>query len=202
MTNATIITNGHIADDKLGRLTPARHGAAAAASFATLGIVNGLLNRLYEASNHPVSYAEGQTSFDATAIKGWYDAMSKAGTLDVYVGTQLFDFVFMAALALFALAASSVVRRLNGPWRPGMMAATIGGLAIVGGTIFDAVENLVSFVMLADADGFADWLALPYSGAAVIKFALIGTGFVILAAATATGIVRRLGAATTSAALA
>jgi hypothetical protein len=54
----------------------------------------------------------------------------------------------------------------------------------------DALENLTSFVMLADPQGFADLLALPYSGFAVVKFALITAGMaavLISLALTATG---------------
>lgn len=168
------------------------HLVATIASFGLLGVVNSTLNRLYEASNHPVSYAEGQTSFDAEAIKGWYGAMSDAGTLDVYVGTQIFDYVFMAALALFGLTLASLIRRMNKPWRQGALLAQFGGLAVAIGACFDAVENLISFAMLADPTGFPDALAFPYSAAAVIKFAAIAIGVVSILGATIVGLVRRI----------
>jgi hypothetical protein len=57
---------------------------------------------------------------------------------------------------------------------------------------FDAVENLISFVMLADPDGFADVLVLPYSTAAVIKFVCIAVGMLALLAALLTGLVTRI----------
>ena len=38
------------------------------------------------------------------------------------------------------------------------------------GALADAVENLISFAMLADPQGFADWIALPYSAFAVLHY--------------------------------
>ena len=189
-----IVALGDAVHARLASMRWRGHLVFLVAAFATLGVVNAILNSLYAASNHPVSYAEGQTSFDAASVEGWYATMSDAGTLDVYVGTQIFDYVFMLALAAFALTAASVLRRSHAR-RPRLAAvARIGGLGVVIGTLFDAAENIVSFVMLGsfaatDPSGFADWLVLPYSAAAVAKFASIAIGFVALAVALAGAVV-------------
>lgn len=57
------------------------------------------------------------------------------------------------------------------------------GLSVMLGATFDAIENLISFVMLANPQGFANWIALPYSGFSAAKFALITLGMALLIAA-------------------
>lgn len=161
-----------------------RHVGLAAASFLVLGAVNATLNRLYDASGFPVPYAEGQTSFDADAVKGWYATMSDAGTLDTYVATQAFDYVFMAMLATTGFLVASVVVRIAGSGllaRLGRGARTLVPL----GAAADAVENLISFPMLARPETFADWLAIAHSSAATVKFSLIGIGLILLVVAIA-----------------
>ena len=49
-------------------------------------------------------------------------------------------------------------------------AALVVGLISIQAATFDALENGVSFIMLADPQGFADWLIYPYSSLAVAKF--------------------------------
>ncbi len=51
------------------------------------------------------------------------------------------------------------------------------------GTMFDVIENLISFVMLANPNEFANWIALPYSAVAVAKFACITVGMGLATAA-------------------
>ena len=151
----------------------ALHGAATVAAFFGLGAVQGRLDALYAQSNHPVDYATGQTTFDAVQIKGFYADMQGEGTLDVYMQTQQFDFLFLACMGLFGLLFGTFVARFarTGSWgrKSGLFAA---GLAVFG-ALCDATENLISFVMLTDPQGFLAWLALPYSGFAVVKFGAI-----------------------------
>jgi len=47
----------------------------------------------------------------------------------------------------------------------------------------DVLENLVSFVMLSNPTGFADWLVVPYSSFAVAKFAFYLIGYIWIVAA-------------------
>lgn len=166
------------------------HAAATIASFAGFQKVKAALDASYAASRHPVDYATGQTSFDAARIKGFYAHMQTEGTLDIYWRTQMIDFGFLALLGLSGLLLGCLVARFgrDNSWarRMGLIAAA----CFVAGACMDALENLTSFVMLADPQGFADWLALPYSGFAVVKFALItaGMGAVLISLAlTATG---------------
>mgnify|MGYP007065340162 CR=1 FL=1 len=46
----------------------------------------------------------------------------------------------------------------------------------------DAIENLISFVILGDPLGFSPWLAIPYSSFAAIKFACIEPIYLALGA--------------------
>jgi len=156
-----------IPEDRLSRRA---HGIAAMAAFVALGASNAVLNRLYEASGHPVDYATGQTSFSASQIKSWYATMEAGGTLDTYVATQLFDYVFI--LAVFAVGAlgATFLARVTGSARG--RGSSLGAAALIGtGAALDAVENLISFVMLANPQGFPDWIAVPSSAFAVAKFA-------------------------------
>jgi hypothetical protein len=66
------------------------------------------------------------------------------------------------------------------------------GLLVLMGAACDAIENGWSFVMLANPAGFADWLALPYSGFASIKFGLIALGILVLVISGVTSIAGRL----------
>jgi len=47
--------------------------------------------------------------------------------------------------------------------------------------ISDAIENLISFILLASPLDFPNWLAIPYSAVAVIKFGFWTIGMVWLA---------------------
>lgn len=175
----------------LQRASLGHHGLAALGTLVLLASQSALLNWSYAASNHPVGFAEGQTTFSATKIKGFYAVMQEAGTLDRYWQTQLLDFGLIIAMAVSGIAVGTFAARLNAPQSIFARAARLAALLICGGTIFDSIENLLSFVMLAQPQGFPDWLALPYSTAAVIKFALISAGLIALVLAFAAALVRR-----------
>jgi len=167
-------------EEKLLGLSVRRHGLLVAGSVVVLGVVNAVLNASYAASGHPVSYAEGQTTFSGSEIKGFYAVMEDGGTLGRYWQTQFIDFGFIAMMIVVGGAVGLLLARLG---HPGSVAARLGRLAAVViplGAAFDVVENLISFVMLADPQGFPEWLAVPYSAAAVVKFGLIGLGMVAL----------------------
>ena len=174
------------------RLPLSIHGALALGSFAVQQFALKTVNARYVRSEHPVSFAQGQTSFDAGAIKGWYAAMEAGGTMEIYVQTQLIDFGFIASMMLFGVLVGSFLARIA--WQKGI--ARLLGLAaavlVPMGAGFDVIENLISFVMLADSQGFADWIALPYSGFAVAKFAAIGAGYMGLLASVVINLPERL----------
>ncbi len=138
------------------------------------------LDGFYTRSKFPVSFFEGQTTFDAIELKGYYAHMIEQGTLDIYVQTQLVDFVFMATsfvslLVLAGAALRTLPRALHGTK---VFSVATAMLVIVPlAPAFDAIENLTSFIMLADPQGFSDWLVMPYSAFAVTKFALFALGY-------------------------
>ena len=148
--------------------------------FAVSGLIwiNGILDASYAASKFPVSFFVGQTGFNAELIKEYYNYMLTQHTLDTYWKTQFIDFGFIGATMLVGLFAGLVVAHLarSGSW--GKKFAIFAGAAVVTGAVCDIIENLWSFVMLSDPMGFADWIVLPYSAFASVKFALIALGMV------------------------
>ena len=165
------------------------HAGAVLAAFGAFQWVKGKLDASYAASNHPVDYATGQTAFSVDVTKSYYAHMEALGTLDIYRTTQLIDFGFIAGMIAFAFFLSTFVGRFadQGSWA--RKAAVFAGCAAITGAMFDVVENLISFVMLADAEGFSQGVALAYSGAASLKFALITLGMLgLLVAIVLTGV--------------
>ena len=156
------------------------HVTAAVGSVALFEVVKGALDRSYAALMHPVDYVMGQTSFDATTIKGYYATTEEAGTLGIYVRARIIDYGFIVAMCCLALFVFTLIVRLG---RDGSVGRRIGiwpGLLVWMGVICDAIENGGAFVMLANPTGFADWLAFPYSGFASVKFALIALSMLLV----------------------
>ena len=168
------------------------HLLATGGAIAAFQGVKTRLDASYAASGHPVDYATGQLAFDAGTIEGYYRTMQDAGTLGVYVQTQIIDFGFIAAVAALSLTLAALVARIG---RPGSVACRIGrwtALAGVTGAGFDAVENILSFGMLARPDAIPQVLALTYSSAAAAKFTLLTLAMVGLAGTLALAMVNRL----------
>jgi hypothetical protein len=158
------------------------------------------LNQSYAASKYPVPYYVAQLSFSAQKIKGWYASMLQTNTLDVYVRTQHIDFVFIASTLLLHFLVLVLVSRAFSTGSRGrtwmVWCAAISAVAPVA----DAMENLVSYVMLAQPTSFPDWLAIPYSSFSSIKFAFFCLAYlsipVGLIAAAAQCFIRRGGSPT------
>ncbi len=159
--------------DRMMTLPVWAHGASVLASVGCFNWIKLRLDASYAASNHPVDYATGQTTFDGAKIKGFYAHMTEAGTLDIYARTQLIDFAFIAAILLVGVTLGTFVTRFAQKASWGRRAGLSVAMLATGGAACDAVENLISLVMLANPTGFPNWLAVPYSGFAVVKFALI-----------------------------
>ena len=127
-----------------------------------------------------MNYFEQQTSFDAVKMKAWYAFMIQEGTFDIYLETQLIDFAFIATVILAGYTIWALVANLHpeegffNKWGQRLAFA----LPIAG--VFDILENLVSFFMIANPESFADALVLPYSTFAVLKFASWTIGLVWL----------------------
>ena len=132
----------------------------------------GWLNTLYDATKYPVSFFEGQTTFSGEVVKSHYAFLQREGTLGDFIHVQLYDYLYMLTMFVaFVLVCTAIYRSIpNKPWLKFLAKwmLIITPLAAV----FDALENAVSFVMLANPTGFANWLAYPYSAFAVIKFTL------------------------------
>lgn len=154
------------------------HVVLTAGVFGGFQWIKSKLDQSYAASLHPVDYATGQTGFSGETIKGYYAVMQDAGTLDVYRTTQLIDFGFLIALGCFGALLATLVARIARLDSWGRRLGVFAGLSAIMGACCDAIENGWSFVMLANPDGFSNWIALPYSGFAVAKF-----GFITLAMA-------------------
>ena len=159
--------------------------------FAAFNWIKSKLDSSYAASNHPVDYATGQTSFNGETIKGYYQTMIDAGTLDIYWQTQFIDFGFIVAIFCIGLFTGALVARFArvGSW--GRKLGRFAAFAIIMGALCDVIENLISFVMLSNPVNFQHWIALPYSGFAALKFLLITLGvFGVLASILMTAIGR------------
>ncbi|MGB1250757.1 MAG: hypothetical protein ACPG8W_09115, partial [Candidatus Promineifilaceae bacterium] len=120
----------------------------------------------------------GQTAFDGALIKSYYRVMIEAQTLDIYWQTQFIDFAFIVCFFAFGLLMPLLVRRLYRPKTTPYRITTWAAMLIPLGTIFDSLENLVSFAMLSQPLTFPNWIAPIYSTFAVLKFAAIGAGYV------------------------
>lgn len=167
----------------------ARLGTPTLALLALLALLAHLgatewLNASYAASRFPVPYHVAQLSFDAARLKAWYATLQGLGTLPLYLHTQHVDFAFIASvLALHPLVLLLVARALpaGGRWQQALVA--LAALSAVA-PLADALENGISYVMLANPQGFAPWLAQAYSSAAALKFA----AFTLAYAAAAVGL--------------
>lgn len=177
---------------RMTQLSVPVHGAMAVVSLGWFQWTKGLLDASYAASGHPVDYMTGQTSFSGEVIKGYYAAMSQAGTLDVYVTTQMIDFAFILGFVGIGLLICTLIARLGRADSIARKAGLFAGAFIVLGALCDMIENAWSFVMLANPSGFADWLALPYSSFAVLKFGCITLGMVCGVACIALAVVGRV----------
>lgn len=158
----------------------ALHGLCAFASFAGFQFAKARLDTSYAASWHPVDYVTGQTGFSAEMAKSYYAQMQAAGTLDIYVTTQMIDYGFILAMFCLGVFVYTLIARAGrvGSW--GRHLCVLAAVAVMAGAICDAIENAWSFVMLADPADFADWLAIVYSSFAVAKFALFGSAMLLV----------------------
>ena len=139
--------------------------------------VTDLLNASYASSGFPVPYWQAQLSFDANKLKGWYQILIERGTLDRYIQTQHIDFVFIASVLILhivvLLAISRALPANSGLRRAMIIAAMLSAIA----PIADALENGISYIMLANPADFAEGLAWIYSSLAAVKFAMFTVAY-------------------------
>jgi len=122
-------------------------------------ITSNILENSYTASLFPVPYFEQQTSFNSQLMKQWYAFMLAQDTMGIYLTTQFIDFAFIAVVANFHQK-GSLFRKVG---QSMAFALPLAGL-------FDILENLMSFPMIFNPRSFSDWLIIPYSTFASIKF--------------------------------
>lgn len=147
------------------------------------------LDHLYSLSQFPVSFFVGQTTFDAQELKSYYAVLIERGTLGRYVWVQIADYLFMltvfvAHFALMAAAYRSLPEQVT--LKKFARAMIFIGPMAAG---FDALENLVSFMMLSNPQDFSVWLVYPYSSFASIKFVIFGATYLWALAAIVIGFV-------------
>ena len=134
-------------------------------------IANKLLNQFYAASQFPVPYFEAQLSISSEKIKGWYSFLVENNTMDKYLFTQHFDFFFIVSVFVLHLSVLLLLSRLFAKASKMRKVMIVAALISIIAPLADALENLVSYVMIANHEGFADGLAIVYSSLAAIKFA-------------------------------
>lgn len=137
------------------------------------------LTASYIESKFPVPYYVAQLSFSPEKLKAWYSALHEQGTFDIYVLTQHIDSLFILSTLLlhcFALVLISRLFAFNSKGRKIMVTcALISCIA----PISDQLENLVSYIMLANPTGFVDGLAYIYSSFAATKFVFFVFAYVV-----------------------
>lgn len=171
-----------LSNDWLTKPTRARLSASLVLSLmlATGGYV--AVEISFATTNYPVSLLQGQLAFSGTAIKSHYATLIAQGTFDRFVLTQVIDFAWIIGLMLTLFFAHVAIARGQPPgskWRQFALRLAVVAPLIAAS---DAIENAVSFIMLADPKGFPGWLALLYSGLATIKWswAVIGVSLIVI----------------------
>jgi hypothetical protein len=141
------------------------------------------LNSSYAESRFPVPYFEAQLSFDHLKLKNWYGFLIEKGTLQTYIQTQHVDFLFIAStvvLHLFALLLLSRLFSEKTTWRRLMV---VSALIAMFAPLADAIENFISYVMLAHPLTFPAPLAIVYSSFSALKFAMFTFAYLVAIAA-------------------
>ena len=168
------------------------HLGATLLSFVAFQGTRIYLDKLYAASGHPIDFATGQLAFDGGVTLGYYEAMRAGGTFGIYVQTQLFDFAFIASVMLFGLCFGTLIARMGGQ---GSLTRKIGVgasiAAITGGTL-DALENMMSFVLMQFEAAIPQVLALIYSSFAALKFVALTSAMGLAVVALALGLLGML----------
>ncbi len=130
-----------------------------------------ILTASYIASKFPVPYFVAQLSFNPEQLKTWYGVLLDQGILDKYLQTQHIDSLFILSTLLLHCFALVLISRLFAVNSKGRKIMVVCALVSAIAPICDQLENLVSYVMLANPRDFFSGLAYIYSSFAAIKFA-------------------------------
>lgn len=129
----------------------------------------------------PGTLFQAQLAFRGETIKAQYETLIQQSTFSVYVTAQIIDYAWIFGLMLTLFFAHVAIARAqtNPGWRNLALSLAIIAPAIASA---DAFENLVSFFMLANPQGFPNWLAPIYSSFAAIKWgwSVIGVSILIV----------------------
>lgn len=128
------------------------------------------LTASYIESKFPVPYFVAQLSFSPEQLKGWYGFLIEQGTLDKYLQTQHIDSLFILSVLLLHSLALVLISRLFAENSKGRKIMVICALISAIAPVSDQLENLVSYIMLANPKDFLNELAYIYSSFAAIKF--------------------------------
>ena len=158
--------------------TAARLAVLTALSLAFNAWISKTLAASHAASRFPVPYFEAQLSFSGEKLKGWYALLNEMGTFDVYLRTQHLDSLFILSVLMLHGLALLLISRLFASGSRGRRIMVICPLVSAITPLSDQLENLVSYVMLANPTGFADGLAYLYSSFAATKFAFFVFAYV------------------------
>lgn len=136
------------------------------------------LDKSYVASKFPVPFYKGQTTFDAAVTKAHYQVLVDEGTLSIFRQTQFIDFAYILATFLFTfLIMAAIYKNLH--HSPKLQKFSWAMVLIMPlNCVMDIFENLISFIILMNPADFPDWLIIPYSSFATVKFALYGVGYI------------------------
>lgn len=166
------ITIAQQAERLIARFSTLQWWGIALTTFIICRLTQVWLDGLYVQSLFPVPFFVGQTTFDAAELKSYYAVLLEKATLMKYFRVQMADFIFMATvfISFFALMAAVYRSLPEICW----LKASAWVMVFVApmAAVFDALENAVSFLFIANPRDFIDWLVYPYSTFAVIKFAI------------------------------
>lgn len=155
-------------------------------------LVMGWLNNLYAETQFPVSFFEGQTTFSGPLIKSYYEELLRLNTFEAYVFVQWADYLFMLTVLLSHFLAMVWLYRLQQQGSIWQTLALIMIYVAPSAAFFDALENAISFIMLANPTDFPDWIAIPYSAFACLKFFVFGLTYLWVLTGALTAIINRI----------
>ena len=139
-----------------------------------------LLSAAYAASRFPVPYWTAQLSFDHEKLKEWYAFLMANGTMGQYVHTQVVDFFFIASVFLLHTSALLAVSRAFSEGSKGRKFMVVAAALSTIAPLADALENMISFVMLSNPSNFPSIVAIAYSSVAALKFAMFTLAYLAL----------------------
>lgn len=150
------------------------------------------LTASYIASKFPVPYYVAQLSFNPSQLKTWYATLQDLGTFDVYLQTQHIDSLFILSVLILHSLVLVLISRLFVENSKGRKIMVVCALLSAIAPISDQLENLVSYIMLANPNNFADSLAYIYSSFAATKFAFFVFAYIVAPLGLVAGLISHM----------